>query len=99
MWFVSGKAFAGIVPSAERTSGGSTRRRRPGRILTVRVADLSEKDAVLATSGKAFFTIPHFDGYTAVLIKLRNQVRRGVVQRRTSGDDPGGADLNPHRDR
>src|SRR5205823_2875713 len=27
------------------------------------------------------------------------QVRRRVVQRRTSGDGPGGADLNPHRDR
>jgi hypothetical protein len=34
------------------------------------VADLAQKEAVLATSSKAFFTIPHFDGYAAVLIQL-----------------------------
>jgi hypothetical protein len=38
----------------------------------VRVDDLGEKEAVLATQPKAFFTIPHFDGYAAVLIELRH---------------------------
>ena len=33
--------------------------------------DLSEKEAVLAAHPDAFFTIPHFDGYSAVLIQLR----------------------------
>jgi len=42
----------------------------PGPILAVRVADLAEKEAVLAAGGRAFFTIPHFDGYAAVLIQL-----------------------------
>ena len=42
-----------------------------GPILAVRVEDLGEKEAVLAANPKAFFTIPHFDGYSAVLIELR----------------------------
>jgi hypothetical protein len=42
-----------------------------GPILAVRVADLSEKEAVLAENRDGFFTIPHFDGYAAVLIQLR----------------------------
>ena len=40
-------------------------------ILAVRVDDLGEKEAVLAAGHKGFFTIPHFDGYAAVLIELR----------------------------
>jgi hypothetical protein len=49
--------------------------RRPdppeGPILAVRTADLHDKEAVLAASADAFFTIPHFDGYSAVLVQLR----------------------------
>jgi hypothetical protein len=41
-----------------------------GPILAVRVADLHEKEAVLAANPEVFFTIPHFDGYPAVLIQL-----------------------------
>jgi hypothetical protein len=41
-----------------------------GVILAIRVADLSEKEAVLAANSEAFFTIPHFDGYAAVLVRL-----------------------------
>lgn len=36
-----------------------------GPILAVRVADLGEKEStVLASQPRAFFTIPHFDGYS-----------------------------------
>ncbi|HTZ23465.1 MAG TPA: MmcQ/YjbR family DNA-binding protein, partial [Streptosporangiaceae bacterium] len=42
-----------------------------GPILAVRVEDLGEKEAALAAHPEAFFTIPHFDGYSAVLIQLR----------------------------
>ena len=45
----------------------------------MRVEDLVEKEAVLAAPPKAFFTIPHFDGYAAVLIHLRT-VTEGVLQ-------------------
>jgi hypothetical protein len=41
-----------------------------GPILAIRVADLHEKEAVLAANTSAFFTIPHFDGYAAVLVQL-----------------------------
>ena len=42
-----------------------------GPILAVRLEDLDEKNAVLAEGRKGFFTIPHFDGYAAVLIQLK----------------------------
>jgi len=41
------------------------------KVLAVRVADLDEKDALLALGGKKFFTEPHYDGFPAVLIRLR----------------------------
>ena len=47
-----------------------------GPILAVRVADLGEKEAVLAAGTKGFFTIPHFDGYSAVLIELKVVTKR-----------------------
>ncbi|HVV77466.1 MAG TPA: hypothetical protein VHC43_15680 [Mycobacteriales bacterium] len=39
-------------------------------IVAVRVADEAEKAAVLAQGRSGFFTIPHFDGFSAVLIEL-----------------------------
>jgi len=51
--------------------------------LAVRVEDLGEKEAVLASQPKAFFTIPHFDGYSAVLIQLpkvsKTALREAIV--------------------
>ena len=49
-----------------------------GPILAVRVADLGEKDAMLAADLKGFFTIPHFDGYPAVLIQLTKVGKRNL---------------------
>ena len=42
-----------------------------GPILALRTADLADKEAVLAAAAEGFFTIPHFDGYAAVLVALR----------------------------
>ena len=47
-----------------------------GPILAVRVADLGEKEAVLGEQLKGFFTIPHFDGFAAVLLQLKAVGRR-----------------------
>ena len=41
-----------------------------GEILGVRVADLGEKDTLVAAEPDVFFTIPHLEGYPAVLVRL-----------------------------
>jgi hypothetical protein len=69
-WFVSGKAWDRPFSKADiRRFGDETPPEGP--ILAVRVEDLGEKEAVLAAHPEAFFTIPHFDGYSAILIQLR----------------------------
>ena len=46
---------------------------------------LGEKEAVLAANQKAFFTIPHFDGYSAVLIQLPLVTSKALKDALTDG--------------
>ena len=39
--------------------------------LVVFVEDLEEKEALLQSSSKKFFTTPHYDGYATVLVNIR----------------------------
>ena len=49
-----------------------------GPILAVRVADLNLKEAVLAAMPGCLFTIPHFDGFAAVLVQLERVATRDL---------------------
>ncbi|MGH9009579.1 MAG: hypothetical protein ACRDYF_06980 [Acidimicrobiia bacterium] len=56
-----------------------------GDIVAIRVEDLGEKEAVLAAGHKGFFTIPHFDGYPAVLVQLKAVGKRAYREALVDG--------------
>ncbi|MEJ7649471.1 MAG: MmcQ/YjbR family DNA-binding protein [Nakamurella sp.] len=73
-WGVRGKHFCWERPLTgrdRRDLGEARARELDGPTLGVRVADQEEKTALLGEAGETpFFTIPHFEGWPGLLVRL-----------------------------
>ncbi|CAB4934671.1 MAG: MmcQ/YjbR family DNA-binding protein [Actinobacteria bacterium] len=69
-WKVAGKTFVWVRPLGKKDRADLGDDAPDGEILGVRVADEGEKAELLAAEPEVCFTIPHFDGFPAVLVRL-----------------------------
>ena len=71
------------TPSLKVAGKGFARLRSEAEDGVVLMCGLDEKEALLASGDKAFYTTPHYDGYGAILVDLeqvdQQQLRELVV--------------------
>ncbi len=63
------KSSYGMPGFRVRTKGFARLHELPG-VLMLWCADVSEKEGLIASEPEAFFTTPHYDGYSSVLVHL-----------------------------
>jgi hypothetical protein len=73
-YLVNGKGFC-LQRSRRRDAVDPETGERLDDVLMFRVADLDEKELLVAEDRGIFFTTPHFDGYPAVLVRIRDLAR------------------------
>ena len=66
-FLVEGKMFVWLWP--ERIAPKRARVPNPD-VIVVRVGSEIDKHVLIAMDGRVFFTEPHYDGYSAVLVRL-----------------------------
>ena len=69
-WKVRDKLFVWERPLRKRDLDHLGDAAPDGPVLGVRTDGQAEKEALLATGAPACFSIPHFDGYPAILVQL-----------------------------
>ena len=69
-WQVRGRAFVWERPLRRAELAALGDRAPAGPVLGACVADLGDKEALLAAEPQALFTTPHFDGHASVLVRL-----------------------------
>jgi len=69
-WRVKDKLFVWERPLRRAELGALGDQAPEGPILGAMVADIGDKEALLAEDPRVFFTTPHFNNYAAVLVRL-----------------------------
>jgi hypothetical protein len=69
-WLIAGRSVAWERPLRKSDLKAIGANAPTGPILALRTVDLEMKDAMLGSGIPGLFTIPHFNGYAAILVAL-----------------------------